>query len=821
MHKILKDTKLRRQILIVGSLCLVLALCVLWADLSDATEGKTRRELHKWDIFTQEEKEKGWILLHVVGMFYMFLAISITCDEYFVPALEELVQKLKIKPEIAGATFMAAGGSAPELFTSFIGCAQKSDVGFGTIVGSAVFNVLFVIGMCAIYSTEPLKLTMWPFFRDSVYYIIALVTLAICFGADPSVGSKIYWYEALILLLLYVGYCLVMKNNSYLKIKFNRLTKGKRKKPHCPVPRKSLQRRENKKKLEWINFKVMIHGISRITKEETNQDICYRFGKFIDSEIPKKVENQNEIDINRARCRLTEEFPDFKNSWLDTKNVTLVLAISRPEFTDHIISNVQPFLDLNDEKNVKVWQEILQLPVKITSIGYTITTGQKVMIKHCGAAFRVGLLNALYNANFKQQIEFAVINLIDGDVRQTFEYFDKDNSGLIDITEFKAVVAQLIGRDLSPEEMEHGFSEIDSDNNGTIDIEEFRSWYFQHCSATNSRAERELKKMKTYYSDIQSKDNSAPLTKPQFETLCEKLQIIAEAFEDARCHMMNRADGYPTRAQYEYWCAHHIRIETGEEEEESIFGIFMKIIVFPIVCILGALPDIASPDDPSENSIFSRHSSIISEDLIDEAERDNENEEEKGHKSEIEITSSKKANPQKKSKFGTNGEKLACWTKNRYMVTFIGSIVMIGIFSYFMVWWAVEIGAVIGIPDAVMGLTFLAAGTSVPDLVTSVLVARQGHGDMAVSSSIGSNIFDVLIGLPLPWLCFALYRKEPITVTADTLKLSVLLLVIMLLLVLLTLIYNQWVMTKSLGYSMFVLYFIFVVQDLLRANFDA
>jgi sodium/potassium/calcium exchanger 2 len=61
-----------------------------------------------------------------------------------------------------------------------------------------------------------------------------------------------------------------------------------------------------------------------------------------------------------------------------------------------------------------------------------------------------------------------------------------------------------------------------------------------------------------------------------------------------------------------------------------------------------------------------------------------------------------------------------------------------------------------------MGLTFLAAGTSVPDLLTSVIVARQGHGDMAVSSSIGSNIFDVLVGLPLPWLAFGVRpRRSP------------------------------------------------------------
>ena len=46
-----------------------------------------------------------------------------------------------------------------------------------------------------------------------------------------------------------------------------------------------------------------------------------------------------------------------------------------------------------------------------------------------------------------------------------------------------------------------------------------------------------------------------------------------------------------------------------------------------------------------------------------------------------------------------------------------------------------------------MGLSFLAAGTSVPDLITSVIVARKGLGDMAVSSSVGSNIFDITIGL--------------------------------------------------------------------------
>ena len=55
--------------------------------------------------------------------------------------------------DVAGATFMAAGGSAPELFTSLFGVfIARSSVGIGTIVGSAVFNILFVIGCCAIFA---------------------------------------------------------------------------------------------------------------------------------------------------------------------------------------------------------------------------------------------------------------------------------------------------------------------------------------------------------------------------------------------------------------------------------------------------------------------------------------------------------------------------------------------------------------------------------------------------------------------------------------------------------------------------------------------
>ncbi|KAG2467422.1 NCKX3 protein, partial [Polypterus senegalus] len=86
-----------------------------------------------------------------------------------------------------------------------------------------------------------------------------------------------------------------------------------------------------------------------------------------------------------------------------------------------------------------------------------------------------------------------------------------------------------------------------------------------------------------------------------------------------------------------------------------------------------------------------------------------------------------------------------------FMVTFASSTMWIACFSYVMVWMVTIIGFTLGIPDVIMGITFLAAGTSVPDCMASLIVARQGFGDMAVSNSIGSNVFDILVGLGLPW----------------------------------------------------------------------
>ena len=167
--------------------------------------------------------DRGMVIFHILGVIYMFLGLMIVCDNFFGPALDVMVDKWSIDDDVAGATFMAAGGSAPELATSFMGrFVSKSDVGFGTIVGSAVFNVLFVIGLCAlVVPGGEVPLTWWPLFRDCSYYIVGLAVLAVL----VKEGNSMNWYEAIILFLLYIGYVTIMFFNEKLEMFFTKLFK--------------------------------------------------------------------------------------------------------------------------------------------------------------------------------------------------------------------------------------------------------------------------------------------------------------------------------------------------------------------------------------------------------------------------------------------------------------------------------------------------------------------------------------------------------------------------------------------------------------------
>lgn len=60
---------------------------------------------------------------------------------------------------------------------------------------------------------------------------------------------------------------------------------------------------------------------------------------------------------------------------------------------------------------------------------------------------------------------------------------------------------------------------------------------------------------------------------------------------------------------------------------------------------------------------------------------------------------------------------------------------------------AVSVAHALGMSDRLVGLTIVAVGTSLPELVTSVIAARRGHSDLAVGNVVGSNIFNTFLCL--------------------------------------------------------------------------
>ena len=57
---------------------------------------------------------------------------------------------------------------------------------------------------------------------------------------------------------------------------------------------------------------------------------------------------------------------------------------------------------------------------------------------------------------------------------------------------------------------------------------------------------------------------------------------------------------------------------------------------------------------------------------------------------------------------------------------------------------AVSIAEAAGLSETVIGLTIVAIGTSLPELVTPIIAVRKGQGDVALGNVLGSNIFNIL-----------------------------------------------------------------------------
>ncbi|XP_041646321.1 sodium/potassium/calcium exchanger 1-like isoform X7 [Cheilinus undulatus] len=561
------------------------------------------------DLFSVEQRQRGWVLLHIVGMVYMFAALAIVCDEFFVPALEVITDRLEISDDIAGATFMAAGGSAPELFTSLIGVfISHSNVGIGTIVGSAVFNILFVIGMCAIFSREMLHLTWWPLFRDVSFYILDLVMLIVFF-----LDNKILWWESILLVLGYISYVSFMKFNSQ---------------------------------------------IEKAVKTQINKHMS--IVKVWSAEEPEK-----ESDAPSA--------PPPAPSAAAPKAEDKPKRESEPIAPQHSKLLTEP---AEDKARLRQVRPVLQ---------------------------RGGSTASLHNTSLRSTIFQLMIHTLDplgeGDDQKTVAEQSSAAGG--------AAVEPSTSQPLKTEET------------------------------------REKKDEQTEGSKAAAVGSAGAEDGTEDDSGGEESSTSSESEDDDGD---KEEEGKEEEEENE-----PLSLEWPETRRKQATYLFLLPIVFPLWL---TLPDVRNPA-----------------------------------------------------------------SKKYFSMTFIGSILWIGVFSYLMVWWAHQVGETVGISEEIMGLTILAAGTSIPDLITSVIVARKGLGDMAVSSSVGSNIFDITVGLPVPWLLYTLlHNGDPVKVSSNGLFCAIVLLFLMLLFVIISIAVCRWKMSRMLGLTMFVLYFVFLVLSVLLEN---
>jgi cation:H+ antiporter len=89
--------------------------------------------------------------------------------------------------------------------------------------------------------------------------------------------------------------------------------------------------------------------------------------------------------------------------------------------------------------------------------------------------------------------------------------------------------------------------------------------------------------------------------------------------------------------------------------------------------------------------------------------------------------------------------------------TILGLILLVGS-SHFLVWGAVDIARAFGISELMVGLTIVAAGTSLPELASAIASARKGQNEFVMGNIVGSNFFNTLAvvgvsGLVRPFSC--------------------------------------------------------------------
>lgn len=146
------------------------------------------------------------ILLLAVGF-----AFLVKGADFFVEGSSSIAKKLKVPPIIIGLTIVAMGTSLPETAVSVTASlVQNNELAVSNVVGSNIFNLMFVIGVCSILT--PIMVQKATVVRDiplSLGCALVLLVLGIS-GLGDKTGMTLGHADGVIFLIVFAGYIFTM-----------------------------------------------------------------------------------------------------------------------------------------------------------------------------------------------------------------------------------------------------------------------------------------------------------------------------------------------------------------------------------------------------------------------------------------------------------------------------------------------------------------------------------------------------------------------------------------------------------------------------------
>lgn len=752
------------------------------------------------DTLTYKQKQSGYITIHCLIMLYMFLGLAKICDDYFEPTLSVLCERLNIKDDVAGATWMAAGGSAPELFTSIIGVfIAKSDIGFGTIVGSAVFNVLAVIAACA-FCVPDLPVTGWPLARDSVYYCFGILVIVSCVE-----DQRIYWYEALVLLGIYAVYVYIMRNNARLEALVTRSLSSSESTINDRNSYSRIQRKMQKfMEHSFTQTFIFVAIIINVTF------VIYLL--FADSSFAESINFSISIFfVVEMALKLYCYGP--LSYWVDVWNaldgVLVILIIVEYILANSTGSGAVRALRLlrlgRVVRSFRIFKLMDQLQKLHISTGtQTKPTSKPLAIQygdHLGSHLGDNLKDPVTDCDTDTDTDCELninCNVDEGAA-------DREDGAKAEIK--KIHIVSISGG-------KGGGKHVAAMD----EIEEFQIEDLADCRSP-SRV-KEARKAFNYNNTVRVDISKKGKKRCYFEHKTNADDFMAKR-QRRRVRLITTPDGKSTFEEY-----YSVRGSRISRSYTGNLGNF-NLAIIPVAPkeegskgLNGPLADVHDGDESDESSDVWKGSADFSDRVGDNDDDDEGPLELWDYPSDGNIL--EKATflvlfPLTLIMFYTIIDTQKPSNAKWWPLSFTMCIVWIGALSYVMVWMASEIGTTASIPEPIMGITILAAGTSIPDMLSSLAVAKKGRGDMAVSSSIGSNIFDILFGLPFPWFVkTAIWSPGSyVFIKSDGMTIMVLSLFLMVAFVILSIQQFQWKLSRKLAYLFGVLYVIFVIEAML------